>query len=148
MNVQLIDTRTDTHVWAEQYDRDLNGIFAIQSEIAERVAQQLGAKISPAEKRAIERRPTSDLVAFDLYSRANDILLKKTGTDSGSADIRLQAIDLLNEAVTRDPSFLEAYCQLAFLHDVLYSDQIDLTRTPGHGKAGRRFGFSCRPRFG
>ena len=128
MNVQLIDTRTDAHVWAEQYDRDLNGIFAIQSDIAEKVAQQLGVKISPAEKRAIERRPTSDLVAFDLYSRANDILLEKIGPDSGSADFRLQAIDLLNQAVTRDPSFLEAYCQLAFLHDVLYSDQID--RTP------------------
>jgi serine/threonine protein kinase/tetratricopeptide (TPR) repeat protein len=127
MNVQLIDARTDTHVWAEQYDRDLNGIFPIQSDIAERVARQLGVKISPAEKRAIESRPTSDLVAFDLYSRANEILLGKTGTGSGSPDIRLQAIDLLNEAVTRDPTFLEAYCQLAFLHDVLYSDQIDRT---------------------
>ena len=47
MNVQLIDTRTDAHVWAEQYDRDLNGIFAIQSDIAERVAQQLGEKSHP-----------------------------------------------------------------------------------------------------
>src|SRR5437660_5582431 len=75
MNTQLIDTRTDTHIWAEQYDRDLNDLFAIQSEIAQKVAQQLHAKISPAEKAAIERRPTGDLVAFDLYSRANDIFL-------------------------------------------------------------------------
>ena len=128
MNVQLIDTRTDTQVWAQQYERDLNGIFAIQSDVAERVARQLGAKISDAEKRAIERRPTNDLVAFDLYSRANDIILGKTGNGSGPEDFRSQAIDFLNEAVTRDPSFLEAYCQLAFIHDVLYSDQID--RTP------------------
>src|SRR5881296_1266447 len=77
MNTQLIDTRTDTHIWAEQYDRDLNDLFAIQSEIAQKVAQRLHAKISPAEKAAIERRPTGDLVAFDLYSRANDILLEK-----------------------------------------------------------------------
>ena len=73
MNMQLIDTRTDTHIWAEQYDRDLNDMFAIQSEIAQKVAQQLRAKISASEKLAIERRPTADLVAFDLYTRANNI---------------------------------------------------------------------------
>src|SRR2546429_2476135 len=101
MNTQLIDTRTDTHIWAEQYDRDLNDLFTIQSEIAQKVAQQLHAKISAAEKLAIERRPTGDLVAFDLYSRANDTLL---GKNSGTADL-VQAIDLLNRAVARDPSF-------------------------------------------
>src|SRR5437588_5195470 len=71
LNAQLIDTRTDTHIWAEQYDRDLNDLFAIQSEIAQNVAQQLHAKVSSTEKAAIERRPTGDLVAFDLYSRAS-----------------------------------------------------------------------------
>src|SRR5437667_400843 len=71
MNMQLIDTRTDTHIWAEQYDRDLNDLFAIQSEIAQKVAQRLRAKITAAERLAIERRPTGDLVAFDLYSRAS-----------------------------------------------------------------------------
>ena len=70
MNAQLIDTRTDTHVWVEQYDRDFNDLFAIQSEIAQKIAGQLHAKISPAEKLAIERKPTGDLVAFELYSRA------------------------------------------------------------------------------
>src|SRR5258705_3220225 len=124
LNAQLIDTRTDTHVWAEQYDRDLNDLFAIQSEIAQRVAGQLHAKITPAEKLAIERRPTEDLVAFDLYSRANDIL---SGKNSRPQDFA-QAIDLLNRAVARDPSFLDAYCQLAFAHDQLYFDGID--RTP------------------
>jgi TolB-like protein/Tfp pilus assembly protein PilF len=120
LNAQLIDTRTDTHVWVEQYDRDLNDLFAIQSEIAQEVAGQLHAKITPAEKVAIERKPTGDLVAFDLYSRANDILLGKTfEPDYG------QAIDLLNRAVARDPSFLEAYCQLAFAHDQVYFDEID-----------------------
>src|SRR5215831_12506299 len=71
MNAQLIDTRTDTHIWVEQYDRDFNDLFAIQSEIAQKIAGQLHAKISPAEKLAIERKPTGDLVAFELYSRAN-----------------------------------------------------------------------------
>src|SRR5438132_8972472 len=123
-NAQLIDTQTDTHVWVEQYDRDLNDLFAIQSEIAQKVAGQLHAKIPPAEKQAIERKPTGDLVAFDLYSQANDILLWK---NSRTADF-VQAIDLLNRAVARDPSFLEAYCQLAFAHDQLYFERID--RTP------------------
>ncbi len=83
LNAQLIDTRTDTHVWVEQYDRDLNDLFAIQSEIAQKVAEQLHAKITPAEKLAIERRPTGDLVAFDLYSRANDILSGKNSRPAG-----------------------------------------------------------------
>jgi len=124
LNAQLIDTRTDTHVWVEQYDRDLNDLFAIQSEIVQKVAGQLHAKITPAEKLAIESKPTGDLVAFDLYSRANDTLL---GKNSRTADFVPQAIDLLNRAVARDPSFLEAYCQLAFAHDQLYFERIDHT---------------------
>src|SRR5436309_4749792 len=110
MNAQLIDTRTDTHVWVEQYDRDLNDLFVIQSEIAQKIANQLRAKISPAEKLAIERKSTGDLVAFELYSRA--ISLTPTSR-APSANSGLQAIDLLNGAVARDPSFFEAYCALA-----------------------------------
>src|SRR6184192_3805494 len=74
LNAQLIDTRSDTHVWAEQYDRDLDELFSIQSEIAQRVAERLNAKVTSTERLAIEEKPTSDLVAFELYSRANDII--------------------------------------------------------------------------
>src|SRR5438093_9767219 len=70
MNAQLIDTRADTHIWAEQYDRDLNGLFAVQSEIAQNVADHLHAKLSATEKAAVEERPTQDLVAYDFYVRA------------------------------------------------------------------------------
>ena len=124
MNAQLIDTRTDTHVWAEQYDRDLNDLFAIQSEIAQKIAGQLRAKISPAEKLAIERKPTGDLVAFELYSRA--ISLTPTSR-APSADSGLQAIELLNAAVARDPSFFEAYCALSVAHDQIYFFGFDHT---------------------
>ena len=119
MNAQLIDARTDTHVWAEEYDRDLNDVFAVQSEIAQKVAEQLHAKISSAEKLAIQRRPTADLAAFDLYSRAKNLVL---GTSLGS-DAKtnlLQGIELLNQTVARDPSFFDAYCQLAFAHEAIY----------------------------
>src|SRR5262249_29166211 len=146
MNAQLIDTRTDTHVWVEQYDRDLNDLFAIQSEIAQKIAGQLHAKISPAEKLAIERKPTGDLLAFELYSRAMSLTptSRAPGADSG-----LQAIDLLNAAVTRDPSFLEAYCQLAVAHDQLYFFNYD--RTPERlalAEAAVQAAFRIRPNAG
>jgi TolB-like protein/class 3 adenylate cyclase len=70
VSAQLIDARTDMHLWAERYDRDLADVFAIQSEIAKTIADQLQAKISPSEKAAIEKVPTTDLAAFDLYERA------------------------------------------------------------------------------
>src|SRR5262249_46356183 len=124
LNAQLIDTRTDAHVWAEEYDRDLSEMFAIQSEIAQRVAEQLHAKMSASEKLAIERKPTVDLTAFDLYTRAKNILLEPwVGTKTGL----VQAVDLLNQAVGRDPSFLDAYCQLALAHDALYWVAYDQT---------------------
>ena len=123
MNAQLIDTRTDTHVWVEQYDGDFNDLFAIQSEIAQKIAGQLHAKISAAEKLAIERKPTTDLVAFELYSRANDIIGPGLTWDAET----LRAIDLLNQAVARDPSFLQAYCVLARAHDQLYFFGLDHT---------------------
>ena len=70
VNAQLIDTRTDAHLWAENYDRPLDDVFAIQSEIAKAIANQLQAKLSPSEKAAIEKPPTTDLTAYDLYLRA------------------------------------------------------------------------------
>ena len=146
VNAQLIETRTDTHVWAEQYDRDLNDLFAIQSEIAQKVAQRLNAKVTSAEKLAIEGKPTTDLVAFELYSRA--ISLKKIPRAS-SADSARQAIDLLNQAVARDPSFFEAYCELAVHHDQLYFFGYD--HTPGRlaaAEAAIQEAFRIRPNAG
>ena len=75
VNAQLIDARTDAHLWAQTYDRDLADVFAIQSEIAKAIAEQLQAKLSPNEKKAIEQPPTTDLAAFDLYSQAKSLLL-------------------------------------------------------------------------
>src|SRR5438094_1370571 len=116
LNAQLIDTHTDTHVWAEEYDRDLNDVFAIQSEIAKTVMDQLQAKLSPSEKAVIKQTPTADVAAFDLYSRAKTIYFS---TDPSRQDL-LRAVDLLNQAVARDPFFFQAYCLLANIHDQLY----------------------------
>jgi len=101
VNAQLIDARNDAHLWAQTYDRDLADVFAIQSEIAKAIADQLQAKLSPHEKKAIEQPPTTDLAAFDLYSRARSLLLTRAFSASGEPDTR-KAIELLDEAVTRD----------------------------------------------
>ncbi len=120
VNAQLIDARNDAHLWAQTYDRDLADVFAIQSEIAKAIADQLQAKLSPNEKKAIEQPPTTDLAAFDLYSRAKSLLLTAGVSATGEPDVR-KAIELLDEAVKRDPSFFDAYCQLAWAHEQLYA---------------------------
>jgi TolB-like protein/Tfp pilus assembly protein PilF len=119
VNAQLIDARTDAHLWAQTYDRDLADVFAIQSEIAKAIADQLQAKLSPNEKKAIEQPPTTDLAAFDLYSRAKSLLLTAAFSVKVEPDLR-KATELLDEAVKRDPSFFDAYCQLASAHEYLY----------------------------
>ena len=120
VNAQLIDARNDAHLWAQTYDRDVADVFAIQSEIAKAIADQLQAKLSPNEKKAIEQPPTTDLAAFDLYSRAKALLLTSRFSGTGAPDVR-KAIELLDEAVKRDPSFFDAYCQLAYAHEELYA---------------------------
>jgi TolB-like protein/Tfp pilus assembly protein PilF len=117
---QLIDARNDAHLWAQTYDRDLADVFAIQSEIAKAIADQLQAKLSPNEKKAIEQPPTTDLAAFDLYSRAKSLLLTSRFSVTSGPDLR-KAIELLDEAVKRDPSFFDAYCQLAYAHETVYA---------------------------
>ena len=123
LNAQLIDTRTDTHVWVEQYDRDVNDLFTVQSEIAQKVAQHLHAKLSASEQASVEERPTQDLVAYDFYVRAVSMIYtaqvpeESLGIDTEKS--LSEAVDLLNKAVARDPNFFLAYCQLALAHDLM-----------------------------
>jgi tetratricopeptide (TPR) repeat protein len=126
MNAQLIDTRTDTHVWAEEYDRNLNDLFTVQSEIAQKVAQHLHAKLSASEKASVEERPTQDLLAYDFYVRAISMIYNAqvplgptAETPSDARKTLSEAVELLNKAVARDPNFFLAYCQLAFAHDLI-----------------------------
>ena len=126
VNAQLIDARTDAHLWAETYDRDLADVFAIQSEIAKTIADHLQARLSPEAKAAIEERPTADLAAYDLYRHAksliDNILLSEPGKDL------FEALRLLDQAVEHDPSFFLAYYELAEAHDAIY--QLGFDHTP------------------
>jgi TolB-like protein/class 3 adenylate cyclase/Flp pilus assembly protein TadD len=119
VSAQLIDARTDAHLWAEHYDRPLDDVFAIQSEVAQAIADQLNAKLSPAEKAAIKQRPTGDLVAYDLYLRA-EALRAATSFNARLKENLLEATRLLEQAIARDPTFFLAYCRLAEAHDLIY----------------------------
>jgi serine/threonine-protein kinase len=119
LNVQLIDARTDAHVWAEKYDFDVNEVFTIQSGITQKVAEQLHAKVSSAEKAAIKEPPTTDLVAYDCYSRAKDLINGILFSTRAKEDL-VHAVQLLDQAIARDPLFFDAYCQLTGAHDRMY----------------------------
>src|SRR5438067_7433995 len=128
INAQLVDARTDAGIWAEEYDRDLNDVFAIETEVAQSIANRLRAKVSAREKAALQEWPTKDLVAYDLYVRARPVI-GWAGVRSTKEKDLLQAVDLLNQAIARDPEFLRAYCWLARAHDTLYFGDSD--RSPG-----------------
>jgi TolB-like protein/tetratricopeptide (TPR) repeat protein len=116
VTAQLIDAKTDTHLWVESYDRPLDDVFAIQSDIAKAIAAQLQAKLSPKTKSAIEERPTKDPAAYDLYVRAKLLVMKGVGD---SAPL-FEGARLLDQAIARDPNFFLAYCLLAEAQSTLY----------------------------
>lgn len=128
VTAQLIDARTAAQLWAQSYDRPLDDAFAIQSEIAGAIAAQLRARISPAEQAALAQAPpTKDVLAFQLYQHAR--ALKGYNSDPTSARRLFEAVDLLGQAVGRDPEFLQAWCLLAEVHLDLYWEGLDRSGT-------------------
>jgi tetratricopeptide (TPR) repeat protein len=126
VTAQLRDATRDTQVWAEAYERGVADVFGIESEIAQAVARQLRTTLSPAEKTEIERKPTRDLSAFTLYTRGKALI--EEATSGGNIEPNFAAgIELLQQAVARDPRFLVAYCQLAHAHATIALYGIDNT---------------------
>src|SRR5213080_1789731 len=126
INIQLVDTGDDSEVWAEEYDRNLNDVFALQSQIAQKVADRLKVNVSSSEKAAIQEPPTTDPIAYDGYLRAKD-LLNDIALSTRQKEDLFQAVQLLDDAVARDPGFFDAYCQLAGAHDRIYFGGFDHT---------------------
>jgi TolB-like protein len=124
VSAQLIDARNDTHFWAEHYDRDVADVFAVQTEIAQQIANQLRAKLSAAEKAAIEERPTTDLVAYAYYTKAKEIDVWRNW--EGVENSMTQKVGLLEKAIQRDPNFALAYCALAKTKMYLANNSKDL----------------------
>ena len=126
VSAQLIDAKTDTHLWAESYDRDLADVFAIENELAEKIVSQLKSKLSAKEKAAIEQKPTADLAAHDLYIRAKTLIATAVFSAPEHESLS-EAVRLLNQAIERDHAFALAYYQLAQAHDLLYFGGTDHT---------------------
>jgi TolB-like protein/predicted Zn-dependent protease len=143
VSAQLIDARTDTHLWVERYDRPLDDVFAIQADIAKAIAGQLQAKLSSTEKAAIEQPPTTNLLAYDRYLRAEK--LWALPTTRVPHDMR-EIIRLLDQAIAYDQTFLLAYCELARAHAIVYFWGVD--HTPARvalAKAARDAALRLRP---
>src|SRR6266496_3072113 len=147
VSVQLIDARNDTHLWAEHYERDVADVFAIQTEIAQQIANQVQAKLSAAEKAAMAERPTADPVAYALYIQAKAIADE---WDWEGADKSLnRKVELLEKATQRDPNFALAYCELAKTKGDLYMGMIsDPTKDLELAKKAAEAAVRVRPDLG
>jgi TolB-like protein/Tfp pilus assembly protein PilF len=118
VNVQLIDASNDEHVWAEDYDRDLTDVFAIQTDLAQKIARELQAKLSPAEKVQIERKPTDNSEAYLAFMQGNEICHRADRFRSNTE----KAEQLFEKATKLDPKFASAFAALAWVHDWSYHD--------------------------
>ena len=116
VNVQLINASNDEHLWAEDYDRDLTDVFAIQTDLAQKIARELQAKLSPTEKAQIERKPTQNGEAYLTFVQAHDLF---TRPDKFRADTE-KAEQLFEQATRLDPDFAEAFAGLAWVEDWIY----------------------------
>jgi TolB-like protein/Tfp pilus assembly protein PilF len=126
ITAQLTDARSGVPAWEQSYERDLADVFAIQSDIVQRIISQLQATVSPKEKAAIDERPTKDLVAYGLYVRAKALVATISLNAQINEKLR-EAVHLLDRAIERDPNFFLAYCQLAAAHNYLYFFGLDHT---------------------
>jgi len=122
ITAQLIDAHSDTNLWSDNYIRDLTDVFAIQSEIAENVAKELGAKITPDEQSNIESVPTSNIEAYDFYLKANDFYLKGVDYDQRSMlkENFSYAIQMFEQAIAIDSNYTLAWIGLTQAYSNLY----------------------------
>ena len=110
ITAQLVDARTDQHLWAETYDRELQDVFAVQSDIAQQIASVLAVQLTGGERERITAAPTRDIAAYDEYLRGRQLLLRHTESDNEAA------IRLFQRALARDPSFALAYADLGYAY--------------------------------
>ena len=135
VTAKLTDARTNVQLWAETYDKDLEDVFAIQSEIAQAIVSRLQVTLLPHEKADIEAPPTRDITAYDLYLQGKDIVNSYLDAQDPKASL-LRAVQLLKGATARDPNFTLAYCYTARAHDLLYF--LDLDPSPSRTSAAEQ----------
>ena len=118
VTAQLIDVRTDENRWAESYDGELTDIFALQAKLAQQIAGALKATLTPGERTLIERRPTQNQEAYDLYLRAR-AMQQDVGERGYLADYQ-RIVGIYEQAIARDPAFALAQAQVALVHSIMY----------------------------
>ncbi|HEU5246042.1 MAG TPA: tetratricopeptide repeat protein [Candidatus Udaeobacter sp.] len=116
VNVQLINANNDEHIWAEDYDRDLTDVFAIQTDLAQKIASALQAKLSPNEKERLDRQPTKDPNAYLLFIQAHDYANRPDHLRNDS----LKAEELFEQAIKLDPQFAAAFAGLSMVESWIY----------------------------
>jgi tetratricopeptide (TPR) repeat protein len=131
VSVQLINANSDEHIWAEDYDRDLTDVFAIQTDLAQKIASALQAKLSPNEKARLDHRPTQNPDAYLLFVRAHDYASKKDMFQ----DTSLKAEPLFEEAIKLDPNFALAFAGLSLVESWIYHS---FDPTPARREKARR----------
>ncbi|MFZ0917643.1 MAG: tetratricopeptide repeat protein, partial [Candidatus Udaeobacter sp.] len=131
VNVQLINADTDEHLWAEDYDRDLTDVFAIQTDLAQQIVRELQAKLSPIEKAQIERRPTENGEAYLAFVEAHELFYRPDGMLRANTE---KAEQLFDRATALDPNFAGAFAGLARVHEWVYHD---FDKTPARKEKAR-----------
>jgi len=131
VNVQLIDASNDEHIWAEDYDRDLTDVFAIQTDLAQKIASALQAKLSPNEKARLDRRPTQNPDAYLLFVQAHGYASQR----DMFRDTSLKAEPLFEQAIKLDPNFALAFASLSMVESWVYHS---FDPTPGRREKARR----------
>ena len=122
--VQLIDARTDAHVWSNEYERELSDVFAVQADIARQVAAAVHATLSPQERERIVQAPTTNPAAYDLYLKA--LLVQREWAHLPGPRL-FEAATWIDQAIALDPQFAPAHALATYLHDALYWDGLDPT---------------------
>jgi TolB-like protein/Flp pilus assembly protein TadD len=130
VNVQLINANNDEHIWAEDYDRELTDVFAIQTDLAQKIASALQAKLSPNEKARLDRRPTKDSDAYLLYVQAHGY----ANRPDRFRDTSLKAEELFEQAIKLDRNFAAAYAGLSMVESWLYHESEPI---PAHREKAR-----------
>ena len=123
VNVQLIDTASDNHLWAETYDRTLEDVFAVETEVAQKIASSLQAQLTRDERAALTKKPTNNPEAYEAYLKARTLLLGSSYDRVNSERV----LDSLQTAVKLDPGFAEAWAQLSITNAWIYWSGFDPT---------------------
>lgn len=143
ITAQLIDGRDDTHLWAESYDRDLEDIFAIQSDVAERVVASLKAALTPIERARLEGRPTARFEAYERYLKGRHFMARRTAAELA------RAVDAFRKAVEVDPRFAQAWAGLSEAYALMLLDgDVSREETGLEALAAAEFAIDIDPTLG